>query len=289
MIIGRDRETVVENIRKAAESGDFYAKVELDDPTLTAAESREIIRNYLRDRNKISFRFRSFWARRVDNIVTALVNWQTEIVSHIDDRILKDGAIITSNHFSPLENTVIRHYVQQHTRRKFRIVSQVTNFAMRGFLGFLMNYADTIPLPTEPRALAQDFTAILQESLQKKEVVLIYPEQEMWFQYRKPRPPKKGAYHFAAKLQKPVISCFVEIVDTGKPEKDPAFHKTAYRLHVLDVLYPDPAKSVRDNSRELCERDYALKTAAYEACYRKPLSYTFEQEDIAGYVGERHG
>lgn len=288
MIIGRDRETVIENIKKAAESGDFYAKVELDDPILTAEESRKIVKNYLRDRNTRSFRFRSFWARRINDIATALINKRTEIVSHIDDSVLKDGAIITSNHFSPLENTVIRHYVKKHTRRKFRIVSQVTNFAMRGFLGFLMNYADTIPLPTEPRLLAQDFVAVLEECLQKKEVVLVYPEQEMWFHYRKPRPPKKGAYYFAAKLQKPVISCFVEILDTGEPDTA-AFHKTVYRLHVLDVLYPDPQKSVRDNSRELCERDYALKTAAYEACYRKPLSYTFEQEDIAGYVGDGNG
>ena len=38
--------------------------------------------------------------------------------------------------------------------------------------------------------------------------VLIYPEQEMWFNYRKPRPPKRGSYFYAAEAEVPIILVF---------------------------------------------------------------------------------
>ena len=191
--------------------------------------------------------------------------------------------LITSNHFSPVENTVIRHLTNTLGRRRLNIISQTTNFAMPGVIGFLMNYADTIPISTEPRYLARDFLSVLKEKLVlRKEAVLLYPEQEMWFNYRKPRPPKGGAYFFAAKLNVPIISCFVEIVDTPKDDT-PEFRQVKYILHVLDVLLPDAEKSVRENTEILSERDYALKKACYETVYGKKLTYTFENSDIAGW------
>ena len=110
----------------------------------------------------------------------------------------------------------------------------------------------------------------------------------MWFNYRKPRPMKRGAYYFAAKLQAPVVCCFVEMVELPQQDTD-EFCKIQYILHVLDTLYPDPDKSVRQNSVELCQKDQALKNAAYEKAYGKPLSYAFDPHDIAGWHGAAHG
>ena len=154
---------------------------------------------------------------------------------------------------------------------------------MKGVIGFLMNYADTIPISTEPRYLIKDFPSILKERLvDKRHAVLLYPEQEMWFNYRKPRPPKNGAYFYAAKLNVPIISCFVEMVDL--PEDDTEeFKKVKYILHILDVLYPDPDKSVKENTEALGEADYMLKKNCYETVYGKELTYTFDSSDIAGW------
>ena len=136
--------------------------------------------------------------------------------------------IITSNHFSQLENTVIRHLTNTFGRRKLGIISQTSNFAMTGIIGYIMNYADTIPISTDPRYLARDFLSVLKERLvDKKHAILLYPEQEMWFNYRKPRPPKKGAYYYAAKLNVPVLSCFVEVIDTDKDASE-QFKKVRY-------------------------------------------------------------
>ncbi|MBQ7288195.1 MAG: 1-acyl-sn-glycerol-3-phosphate acyltransferase [Clostridia bacterium] len=282
MIIGENRPAVIENIKAAVANGDFYKKVETNDPVLSPAEAKSITDRYLATRKTAAFKFKSFVARQIANIGTSLLNKDTEIIGDVDAAVLKNGAVITSNHFSPIENTVIRHYIRKKGLRRLNIVSQVTNFAMPGIIGFLMNYADTIPLSEDMRYLSKNFIDVLKELVNKKEVVLIYPEQEMWFNYRKPRPLKRGAYHFAAKLNRPIVSCFVEMVE--RPEMEtPEFHKVQYCLHILGVIYPDSSKSIKENSEKMCKADYALKKDAYERAYGKPLDYSFEISDIAGW------
>lgn len=285
MIIGENRAAVIENIRTAAENGDFYKKVEINDPVLTPAQEKEITDNYLKKRKTLPFKFKTFFARGFANIGGDILNKNLEIIGEIDPEVLKNGAIITSNHFGPLENTIIRYFVRRNGKRKLNIVSQVTNFAMTGAIGFLMNYADTIPMSQDLRYLTRDFIGVLEELVNKNEVVLIYPEQEMWFNYRKPRPFKRGAYHFATKLNRPIVSCFVEMIDLPESDTD-EFYKVKHRLHVLGVLYPDPEKSVRENSEEMAQKDYDLKKAAYEKAYLKQLNYNFETSDIAGWKGK---
>ena len=283
MIFGDNRRAVIENIRTCAENGDFHSKVELGDPVLSAEQNRNITDAYLENRKRLTFKLKTAIAVTMAQIATRMINKNTEIVGLEKIPQNLGGVLITSNHFSPVENTVIRHLTNALGRRRLNIISQTTNFAMPGVIGFLMNYADTIPISTEPRYLARDFLSVLKEKLVlRKEAVLLYPEQEMWFNYRKPRPPKGGAYFFAAKLNVPIISCFVEIVDTPKDDT-PEFRQVKYILHVLDVLLPDAEKSVRENTEILSERDYALKKACYETVYGKKLTYTFENSDIAGW------
>lgn len=285
MIIGENRKAVIDNIKRYAESEQFHNKVEVNDPNLTAEQSRKITDNYIENRNRVLYKFKKCLGVWLAKAATCLINKDTEIIGL--DKIPNDlgGVLITSNHFSPLENTVIRHLTNKLGRKDLGIISQTSNFAMKGLVGYLMNYADTIPISTEPRYLARDFLSILKERLvDKKHAILLYPEQEMWFNYRKPRPPKDGAYFFASKLNVPIVSCFVEIVDLTKDDT-PEFKKVKYILHVLDVLYPDPQKSVRENTEFLSHTDYTLKKNCYESVYGKELTYTFENSDIAGWKG----
>lgn len=283
MIIGENRRCVIENIKNFAETGQFHNKVELNDPELTAAQNRQITDAYLENRKHLSFKIKTALGVTLAKAATRAINKNTQIKGL--EKIPKDlgGVLITSNHFSPLENTVIRHLTNTLGRKKLGIISQTSNFAMTGMVGFLMNYADTIPISTDPRYLAKDFLSLLKERLEdKKQAILLYPEQEMWFHYRKPRPPKNGAYFYAAKLNVPILSCFVEMVDLD--EDDTAeFKKVKYILHILDVLYPDGNKTARENTEMLSARDYALKKACYETVYGKELTYAFHPSDIAGW------
>lgn len=283
MIIGDDRRAVIQNIKAFAESEAFHKKVELNDPVLTAQQDRAITTAYMENRGRLSFKAKTVMGVALAKAATRIINKDTKIVGL--EKIPHDlgGVLITSNHFSPLENTVIRHLTNTLGRKKLGIISQTSNFAMTGVIGFLMNYADTIPISTDPRYLARDFLSVLKERLvDRKDAILLYPEQEMWFNYRKPRPPKNGAYFYAAKLNVPIISCFVEMVDLEEDDT-PEFKKVNYVLHVLDVLYPDPNKTAKENTEYLSQTDYDLKKACYEQVYGKPLTYDFHSSDIAGW------
>lgn len=282
MILGRDREKVIDNIRRYSESGEFYNKVELDDPVLTAEQENQITDNYLKRRKTLPFKFKSAVARFAANRLTDMINKDTEIIGLSKVENLKGGAFVTSNHFSPVENTVIRHLTRELGKKRLNVVSQVSNLAMSGVIGFLMNYADIIPLSGSIHYMKRTFSRLLAEYVKNGEWVLIYPEQEMWFNYRKPRPPKRGAYYYAAETGAPVVSCFVEITDLNQKDTE-EFYKVRYTLHILEVLYPDPEKSVKENSILLSKRDYELKKQAYEKAYGKPLDYKFEPPDIAGW------
>lgn len=285
MIVGDNREKVIENIKVAAENGDFHIKVELDDPVLTKEESAEIIHGYVDKNNTLYFKMKAFFARRIANAMTRKLNRDTDITGLENIEGITGGAIITSNHFSPIDNTTVRHLVRRLGKRRINIVSQETNLAMSGILGFLMNYSDIIPITADRAYLQHDFMDILRRLIDKNEYVLIYPEQEMWFNYRKPRPLKRGAYFYAAKLGVPVISCFVEM--RNLPEMDTEeFHKVKYTIHILPTIYPDPDKTVKENSLAMCETDYQQKREAYERIYGKKLDYSFEEDDIAGWTGK---
>ncbi|WP_334145856.1 lysophospholipid acyltransferase family protein [Muricomes intestini] len=283
MIIGEAREQVIENIRKAVGTGRFHVKVEEGDPVLTRKQKEALLENYLEKRESFCFWLNSWRARHMAGIVTRSINRSTKIAGLENMGGITGGAIVTSNHFSPLDNTVVRDLVWKLGKKRLCIVSQETNLAMTGWIGYLMNYADTIPISSVPSYMAGKFELLLSEALAGNEYVLIYPEQEMWFNYRKPRPAKRGAYYYAAKFKAPVISCFVEMnaldeLDTSE------FYKVEYVMHVLPTIYPDPAKSVRENSIIMCEKDYEQKKAAYESAYGKPLDYKFESSDIAGWI-----
>ena len=109
MIIGENRRAVIENIKLYAESGQFHNKVELTDPILSAEENRKITDSYITNRNTLTYKIKKCFGVALAKAATRVINKDTEIIGL--EKIPKNlgGVLITSNHFSPLENTVIRH------------------------------------------------------------------------------------------------------------------------------------------------------------------------------------
>ncbi len=289
MIIGGNRNEVIRNIQRAVAEGNFNRKVEPGDPVLSEEEKLAVSCRCLNSRNNISYRFCNRFARMIEDAAGMFVNADTQIVGMENLDTVTGGAVLTSNHFNPLDNTILHYLAKKAGHNRLYTVSQDTNFAAPGLTGFLLYYSDTIPITGAPGYMEKAFFPLLQELFCKKQWVVIYPEQEMWFNYRKPRPLKRGAYYYAARCHVPVISCFVEIRDLER--KDTAgFRKVRYILHVLPVIWPEAGKSVRENSTRMMEKDYEQKKKAYEAAYQKELTYRFSGEDIAGWMpaGEIH-
>ncbi len=283
MVIGGSKKAVIENIKKNVKEGELNKKVEVNDPHLSEEEvNKALDRFYGIRKHKIAYFFESRFAYLFVDIIGLKLNKSIEIEGLDNIKNINEGAIVTSNHFNPLDNMAIRKLIKKRYRKNFYVVSQETNLAMPGIIGYLMNSINIIPLCKGPNYIIKTFIPELKRVLNKNNYVLIYPEEEMWFNYRKPRPCKRGAYQFAAEAGKPIISCFTEIRDTDKDDND-EFKEVKYIVHVLNPIYPDKNKSVRENSKIMAETDYKQKKEAYEKCYHKKLDYTFSYEDIAGY------
>ena len=109
--------------------------------------------------------------------------------------------------------------------------------------------------------------------LKDGDFVLVYAEQSMWWNYRKPKPLKPGAFKFAAKAGVPVIPTFITMRDTDKMDKD-GYPIQAYTLHILEPIYPDPALSVVENVSNMKAANEKAWKDCYERVYGVKLTYT---------------
>lgn len=275
---------VIENIKFAVEEGNFNKKVEEGDPVLTDEQRTEIIGKFDNLKEKLQNKTKAYIARNIVDIITEKINMDTEIIGLEKIKDINGGAIITSNHFSKVDNTIIRYLLHRIGRGKhFYIIVQETNIIMPGSIGWLLRNCYTMPLSKNAEYMTKNFAPALEKLLKQNEYVLIYPEEEMWFNYRKPRPLKIGAYHYAAKFNVPIIPCFIEI-----REKDTigasGFYDLKYKLHILNPIYPDMSLGLKERKEKMRKIDYDQRVEAYERIYNRKLTNEFNpKEDIAGW------
>lgn len=284
MIFGKNRPQVFKNIKKAVKEKEFNIPVELDDPVLTLQESKATVEKYWQHTKTFSYKFTNILMNVFYGVLANLAISKSQIVGQEN---LKDigAAIITTNHFKHTDSLPIRKLASLNHKSLYIVIEDI-NLLLPGFFGVIMNNANMVPLSKSTNYLGREFPKHLKDVFKKNAWLLVYPEQEMWYQYRKPRPLMNGAYYYAAKNKVPIISCFVEIQDLPKPEHNaPNFNKTKKILHILPTIYPDPNLSIKANEKRMCKIDYEQKKAAYEKAYGKKLKYDFENSDIAGYHG----
>ena len=108
--------------------------------------------------------------------------------------------------------------------------------------------------------------------LGRGEKILIYPEQEMWWNYRKPRPMKTGAFRFAVTCKVPIIPAFITMEDTEHMDPN-GFPVQAYTIHFLPPIYPKEELRKKENIEYLMNENYRLWVETYEKFYNKKLKY----------------
>lgn len=280
----QDRLIVIENIRRAIEENNLNAKVEEGDPVVSQSDREKVILNYDTKKKKIKNKVEYYFARSLTDSIAKSVNKETKIIGLENIQNIDSGAIITCNHFSKVDNTIVRYMLKKINKTKnFGIIVQESNFFMPGIIGWLIRNNKTIPLSLDHKYMSNNFIPTIEEMLENKSFILIYPEEEMWFNYKKPRPPKPGAYHYAARYNVPIIPCFIQIEDTDEYE-DNGFKKSRYTMYIMPPIFPDENKDFKENKTQMREKDYELKKRVYEKVYGKKLDYTFDpKEDIAGF------
>lgn len=193
---------------------------------------------------------------------------------------LTSGAVITSNHFHPFDSYPISKMVKsQYGKSKtLNILVAEHNYAGgKGFYGRVFRHQNTIPLAQDKRVLATCLKAV-NYYLKKGDLVLVYPEQALWFNYKKPRPLKSGAFKFAVRANVPVIACFVTMRDSQYLDAD-GFAVQEYTLHILDVLYAKSDLSEKENVEYLKQTTEQKMREKYEQVYGKKLTYTKEDNE----------
>ena len=195
---------------------------------------------------------------------------------------LTTGAIITCNHFNPFDcftmEKIFQCSEQYRKRRLFKVIREgnYTNFP--GLYGYLFRNCDTLPLSGNKKTM-YNFLMAVDTILQRGDFILIYPEQSLWWNYRKPKPLKNGAFKFAEKNHVPVLPVFICMEDSARIGAD-GFPIQEYTVFINEPIYPNAELSERERAADMRDRNYTLWKNVYEEFYGIPLVYTTEFEKL---------
>lgn len=186
-----------------------------------------------------------------------------------------DGAIITSNHFSVADNYIIWHSIKPYMKKKrrslYKVIREGNYTNSPPPFRVILRHCHTLPLSSNKETMRK-FMRSVDTLLKRGEKILVYPEQAMWWNYRKPRPLKNGAFRFAVNAMKPVLPMFITMEDSDKLDGD-GFPIQKHTLHIMPAIYPDPNLTKPENVEMMKNKNYELWVKTYEEFYNQPLTY----------------
>ena len=191
---------------------------------------------------------------------------------------VKTGAIITCNHFNPYDCFAVESAYRQtenfKAKKLYKVIREgnYTNFP--GLYGFFFRNCDTLPLSSSNRTMIK-FMKAVDTILKRGDFILMYPEQSLWWNYRKPKPLKNGAYKLAARNNCPIIPIFITMEDSNIIGKD-GFSVQEYTINIGKPIYPDEKLSEGKNASQLKEKNFEVWKNIYEDFYKMKLEYTTE-------------
>ncbi len=270
----QDRLRVLEKIKDLEFRGRFDVDVEEDPPTYELFPKKIDYK-----RKKLSSKIKRYFVYKAMTKVVENMQkqgfFQIKEIRGIENlRAVKTGAILTCNHFSPADSFAMQiafNTAKIRGKRMYRVIREgnYTN-PPKGFEA-VMKYCDTLPLSQNTQTMKK-FLKCTNELIQEGNFVLIYPEGSMWWNYRKPKPLKNGAYRFATKNNVPVIPFFITMEDSEVIAPD-GFPVQAFTIHIAEPIYPDPNLTLRENIEIMKQKNFDIWKDIYENFYGKKLVY----------------
>jgi len=184
---------------------------------------------------------------------------------------LNSGAILTANHFHQMDSFIMQYATLAAGIKKekfYRVIREgnYTNCPVPGFVKMIMRRCNTLPLSSNTDTMKLFYRA-MDTLLKKGRPILVYPEQAMWWNYKKPRPLQDGAFRFAVRSNVPVVPMFVTMEDSDTME-DNGFYLQEYTIHIFPPIYPDEKKTKTENVKEMREKNFELWKNCYEDFYK---------------------
>lgn len=267
---------ILKKIEELEREGKFDVDAE-EDPATIVLTPENI--DYLR--KKMSSKLKRVFANEVgEKFLDNLLKNNKLIIKEINglENLSKvdTGAIVTCNHFNPFDcftiEKVFRLSGKIEEKRLYKVIREgnYTNFP--GLYGFFFRNCDTLPLSSNKRTMVE-FMKAVDVLLQKGDFILIYPEQSMWWNYRKPKPLKPGAFKLAARNNVPVIPIFITMRDSDNLD-DEGFPIQEYIVNIAEPIYPDENLSQKENTEKMLKQNFEVWKEIYEKFYGIPLEYT---------------
>ena len=270
----KDRLMIMDKIAKLEREGRFDEDVEEDPPTKELLpENIDYLRKKIRSKIKSKFAY-AIARKYVNGLISdrKLIIKEIKGIEHYAG--LTSGAIITCNHFNAMDSFAMQLAYEasgQKHRNFYRIIREGNYTSFPGFYGILMRNCNTFPLSSNKETMKKFMTSV-DQVLQDGHFMLIYPEQSMWWNYKKPKPLKKGGFTFAVRNNVPVLPCFITMEDSDVVDDD-GFFVQEYTIHVAPPIYPEEGKSKAENIRNMMEQNFQIWKDIYEKTYGIPLQY----------------
>ena len=283
----KDRVEILYKIEQFEREGRFDEDVETDPPgRMLMPDEIEYVRKTKAEKLKTKFAFKMAH-KFVDELIADKKLIIKEIKGVENFHALESGAIITCNHFNAYDSFAIQlayEAAQQPQRNFWRVIREGNYTSFPGFYGFLMRHCNTLPLSSNIDTMKKFFAAV-DELVKNGDYVLFYPEQSMWWNYRKPKPLKRGAYLYAARSGAPVLPCFITMQDSDVMGED-GFYVQEYTIHISPPILPKQGLNHRSQAEYMMKKNYEVWKEIYESVYHIPLSYTTQdnKEQLKGFV-----
>lgn len=282
VVKSKERLEILEKIEKLEKEGHFDVDAEDDPPTIILTpENVDYLKKKWRSKLKAKFANKlgeKFLDRLLEN--NKLIIKEIKGIEILQS--VQTGAMITCNHFNPFDSfsieEVFRISGQSKNKKLYKVIREgnYTNFP--GLYGFFFRNCDTLPLSSNTKTMTE-FIKAVDTILSRGDFILIYPEQSLWWNYKKPKPLKSGAYRLASRNNVPVIPIFITMEDTDIIGED-GFPVQQYIINIQEPIYPDNNLSTKENTEIMKKKNFEVWKKVYEDFYKIPLEYTTEKKDL---------
>ncbi len=266
----------LELLRRIAEleaQGLWHLDVE-DDPETYPLMPDDV--DYLNEKlsSKIKNRIANiFGARFFDQMIAKrqLIIKEVRGIENFD--AVEGGRFVTCNHFSVTDNYAVWKTLCDHMGGKmlYKVIREGNYTNPPKPFGLFMRHCNTLPLSSQMSTMKK-FMRAVKVLLERGETILIYPEQSMWWNYRKPKPMQDGAFSLAVRNKAPIVPIFITMEDSDVLDPD-GFFVQAYTMHILPAIYPDPTLSRAEAIKKMKDENYEAWVKTYEEFYGMPLVY----------------
>ena len=273
-----DRVAVIEKMRDYEERGIFDLDLEDDPPTKELLPDQiDYFRRSPIDKIKteIAYKMAKDFLEKIQREGQMIIR---EVRGLENMANLEGGAVITCNHFNPFDTFAMHEaYLRSGVKGKilYRVIREGNYTSFGGFYGYLMRNFYTLPLSSN-RHTMNKFSSAVDSLLRDGHFVLIYPEQSLWWNYRKPKPLKNGAYSIAFKSGVPVLPCFITMKDSDTLGDD-GYPIQEYTINIGEPIFPDMTLSRKEAIDKMMEENARVWREIYEADYDMPLEYTVKE------------